>query len=98
MTDRILTYSDLTRRGPRPGLFQLRVLERGLRTRIADLDARVDRLLAIEGPPTNAQVGEVDVLCAAIAELQELLDEARTEAAHHVDRRHARRSRRRRWL
>ena len=97
MTDRILTLRDLTSPGPRPGLYQLRVLERGLRRRIAELDARVDALLALDEPPTDDQVAEVDVLCAAIAELRELLDEARVEAARDVQRRRARRTRRRRW-
>jgi hypothetical protein len=97
MPDRITTFDDLMRRGPRPGLYQLRVLERSLRGRIADLDARVDALLVLDGPPTDDQVAEVDVLCAAIAELRELRDEARHEAAAHVQRSHRRRSRPRRW-
>ena len=97
MTERILTVSGLTDRAPRPGLYQLRVMDRQLRARIDELDARVDALLVLDGPPTDAQVGEVDVLCAAIAELRELRDEARHEAAEHVQRRHRRRSRPRRW-
>ena len=97
MTDRILTPGDLVSPGPRPGLYRLRVLERRLRTRIADLDARVDALLLLDGPPSDRQVAEVDVLCAAIAELRELLDEARREAAAEVQDRRTRRSRPRRW-
>jgi hypothetical protein len=98
MTDRLLTVRDLASApGPRPGLFQLRLLERSLRARIAELDARVDALLALDGPPAPRDVADVDVLCAAIAETRELLDEARREAARHVARRHERRSGRRRW-
>ena len=97
MTDRLITLDDLTRPGRPPGLFELRVLERSIRDRLARLDARVDRLLALEGPPTDDEVAEVDVLCAAIAELRELLDQARRDAAHDVQRRHARRTPRRRW-
>jgi hypothetical protein len=98
MTDRLLTIRDLeTATAPRPGLYQLRVLERSLRARIDDLDARVDALLALDGPPTTRRVADVDVLCAAIAETRELLDEARREAARHVARRRERRLRPRRW-
>ena len=97
MTDRILTPGDLVSPGHRPGLFRLRVLERQLRARIADLDARVDAQLMLDGPPGDEQVASVDVLCAAIAELQELLDEARREAAAEVHARQTRRSGSRRW-
>lgn len=97
MTDRVLTPSDLHGSGPRPGLFQLRVLDRRLRGRIADLDARVDELLSLDGPPSDTHVAEVDVLCAAIAEVRELLDEARREAAREVEHRRIRRASPRRW-
>src|SRR5688500_10352888 len=100
MTDRVTTLHDLTnphRTHGRPGLFQLRVLERELRGRVADLDARVDGLLDFVGLPTDEQVAEVDVLCAAITEQQELLTEVRAEAARHLERAHERRSRPRRW-
>ena len=97
MTDRLLTPRDLLAPGPRPGLYELRVLERSLRARIAGLDARVDDLLAIDGPPTDAEVGEVDVLCAAIAEARELLDEARAEAAAVTQHQRLRRATPRRW-
>jgi hypothetical protein len=97
MSDRILTFDDLHRRGARPGIAQLRRLERSLRRRIASLDARVDELLDPEGPPTDLQVAEVDVLCAAIAEARELLEEARHESARHAQARRARRRRPRRW-
>jgi hypothetical protein len=100
MTDRLTTLPDLT--DPhglhaRPGLFQLRVLERELRGRIADLDGRVDALLDFVGLPSDEQVAEVDVLCAAILEQQELLTEVRAEAAHHLERSDRRRSHPRRW-
>jgi hypothetical protein len=100
MTDRITTIRDLTNPGgpyTGPGLYQLRVLERQLRARIAVLDRRVDGLLDFTGLPTDGQVAEVDVLCAAIAEQQELLEEARREATRHVERRRRRREPRRRW-
>jgi hypothetical protein len=97
MTSRILTLDGLSRRGHRPALYELRVLERSLLERIAGLDARVDPLLMLDEPPTDEQIGAVDVLCAAIAELQELLDEVRAEAAHDVVRRRARRAGQRRW-
>ena len=97
MPDRLLTTADVLAPGPRPGLFELRVLERRLRARIALLDGRVDALLSFPGQPTVEQVAEVDVLCAAIAELQELRDEARREAAAEELARQARRARPRRW-
>lgn len=97
MTDRVLTPSHLHGSGVRPGLFELRLLERRLRDRIAALDARVDELLSLGGPPSDTQVAEVDVLCAAIAEARELLDEARREAAREVQHRRSRRTRPRRW-
>jgi hypothetical protein len=97
MTDRITTVHSLLHRGPRPDLYELRLLERGFQRRLAELDARVDELLDLAGPPTDEQVAAVDVLCAAICELQELREEAHREAAHHVARHHARRSRTRRW-
>jgi hypothetical protein len=96
MTDRVLTPDDLLARGQRPGLYQLRVLERTLRGRIAELDARVDELLSLDGPPTDDEVAQVDVLCAAIAEARELMDEARREAVAEVHRR-IRRDAPRRW-
>ena len=100
MSDRVTTLHDLTnpsRTHGRPSLFQLRVLERELRGRLADLDARVDGLLDFVGLPTDAQVAEVDVLCAAIMEQQELITEVRAEAAHHLERSQRRRSHPRHW-
>ena len=97
MTDRLLTPDLLERSGARPGLYELRVLERRLRERIATLDARVDGLLMVPGLPSDDHVAAVDVLCASIAEARELLDEVRREAAREVHARHARRARPRRW-
>ena len=100
MPDRLTILRDLTNphgTHARPGLFQLRVLERELRGRIADLDRRVDALLDFVGLPSDEQVAEVDVLCAAIMEQQELLTEVRAEAAQHLERSHHRRSHSRRW-
>lgn len=100
MHDRLVTLRDLLSpagRHPRPALYDVRVLERELTARIAVLDARVDVLLDFKGIPTVEQVGEVDILCAAIAEQEELLEEARREASRHVERHRARRERPRRW-
>ena len=95
MTDRLLTISDGP--APPPGLYDLLVLERDVRERVARLDARVDALLHSGDPSDTRTVAEIDVLCAAIAEAQELLVEARREAALHAAVRRARRQRPRRW-
>ena len=97
MTDRVFTPGDLSGSGLRPSLFELRVLERRLRERVRELDLRVDDLLVLDGPPTASQVGQVDVLCAAIAEARELLDEVRREATAEVQDRRDRRVGPRRW-
>jgi hypothetical protein len=100
MHDRLLTLRDLTNptgRHPRPALYDVRVLERELTARIKVLDRKVDALLDFKGIPTVEQVGEVDILCAAIAEQEELLEEARREASRHVERHRSRRERPRRW-
>jgi hypothetical protein len=100
MNDRLTTLHDLTdpyRTHGRPELLELRVLERQLRGRVAELDKRVDGLLDFVGLPSDEQVAEVDVLCAAIMEQQELLTEVRAEAARHLERSHQRRSHTRRW-
>lgn len=98
MTDRILTLRDLTSPGPPPSLYELRVLERTSRQRLADLDARVDAILVFDGPPTHEQIAAVDVLCAAIGEAAELLEELRRETALHSERHRSRRERPRRWV
>jgi len=95
MTDRFLTPESLsTGRATTPPLFDLRVLERHLVGRLADMDARVDRLLDLGGPSFMEAAAQIDVLCAAIEEAQELLDETRDE----MSRVHARREQRRRGL
>lgn len=81
MTDRILTSADLLEPQTRASLFDVRHAERALRARIDVFDARVDDLLELPGPPSDEHIAEVDVLCAAIAELGELLDELRGETA-----------------
>lgn len=84
--------------GYRPGLFRLRVTERELRLRLARLEDRVQwALAASDGLATDEAVGEVDVLCASIGELRELLDETRDEIARQVAALSARRDRPRRW-
>jgi hypothetical protein len=95
MTDRLLTISD--RPGPPPGLFDLLVLERALCERVDDLDGRIDELLLTGDPADDRTVGDIDVLCAALGEAQELLAEARREAALHAAVRRSRRARPRRW-
>lgn len=80
MDDRLLTCSTLTASGPRLGVTDLRRLERSLEDRIAGLDTRVDALLAFDGPPTDADIAAIDVACAAIGELSELLEVVRTES------------------
>jgi hypothetical protein len=100
MSDRLLTVRALTNPSSAhagPGAAELRALDRELRRRLAMLDARVDRLLQIEGAPSDEQVAEVDVLCAAITEAQELLEEARAAAHERIRSRRARRARPRRW-
>ena len=99
MTDRFLTPESLTSgRATPPPLFDLRVLERHLEDRLADMDAHVDRLLDLGGPSFLEAAAELDVLCAAIEEAQELLDETRDEMSRVLDRRAERRRTRRRWF
>jgi hypothetical protein len=95
MTHRLLTISD--RPTPPPALYDLLVLERTLRDRIEHLDARVDSLLMSGDPSDLRTVADIDVLCAAMAEAQELLSEARREAALYAAVRRNRRARPRRW-
>ena len=89
MPDHLLTLRDLTGLRTPLGHYELRVIERSLRERLRDLEARVDAVLAHPGPPSFEQVGAVDVLCAAIAELREMLDETRREGRRDDPRRGA---------
>jgi hypothetical protein len=52
---------------------QLRALEHRLEAHLDRMDARVDHLLFRHEPPSEAEVTEIDVLCAAINEVRELL-------------------------
>jgi hypothetical protein len=81
-----------------PGVLQLRLLEKRLEPQLARMDARVDELLMSRRAPSDAEVGELDVLLASIAEVRELLEEARAEAARETLARRARRARPRRWV
>jgi hypothetical protein len=80
-----------------PGVLQLRLLARRLDADLERMDKRVDELLLSEGPPSDEDVSEMDVLCAAIGEVRELLDEARSEAARETIARRAKRAQPRRW-
>jgi hypothetical protein len=53
------------------------LLERRLAVHVARMDARVDQLLFRHAAPNDDEVTEIDVLCAAIAEVGELLRETR---------------------
>ena len=80
------------------GVLELRLLERRLEADVARMDARVDELLLSTSAPSDADVAEMDVLCAAIGEVGELLAEARGDAARALLERRARRTRPRRWV
>ena len=67
-----------------PGLTELRLLDRRLTAHVERMDARVDQLLATPGLLTAADTTEIDVLCAAIGEVRELIDDARHDAALEV--------------
>ena len=97
MPSRVITTATLEAPALLPGVVELRVIERRLDERLAGLDARVDMLLAEPGPYTDADVVEVDVLCAAIAEVSELRDAARRDAFRERTARTARRAGVRRW-
>ena len=85
-------------RDPRPSLFELRLAERRLTRRVAQLDARVQSaLFADDGLGSPQGVAVVDVLCASIGEIRELLDETRREIDAELQAREARRSVPRRW-
>lgn len=80
-----------------PGVLELRLLARRLEADLARLDARVDEMLVRRQAPSDADVAEMDVLCAAIGEVRELLDEARADAVRETLIRRARRAKTRRW-
>ena len=85
-------------RDTRPTLFELRLAERRLRARLAELDARVQgSLTSDEGLGSSHAVATVDVLCASIGELRELQEETRREIARELAVRRARRALPRRW-
>ena len=85
-------------RGPRPTLFELRLAERRLRARLLDLDARVQgSLFGTEALMSDRAVTTIDVLCASIGELRELLEETRREISRELAVQQARRTRPRRW-
>lgn len=97
MPDSVITPETLDSPALRPGVLALRVIERRLGERLAELDARVDMLLSEPGPYTDADVTSVDVLCAAIAEVSELREAARQDVLRERAARRARRSGLRRW-
>jgi hypothetical protein len=92
----VITPATLDAPALRPGLVELRLLERRLETRLAVLDARVDELLATD-PFTDDHVSQVDALCAAIGEITELRDGARLDIHRGEAERDARRRGVRRW-
>jgi hypothetical protein len=97
MPAHVITPATLESPALLPGLLELRLLERTLGTRLAELDARVDMLLAQGDGYSDDDVGQVDVLCAAIAEVEELRAAARRDVLRERTARRARRSGVRRW-
>ena len=97
MPAHVITPATLESPALLPGLLELRVLERRLDARLAGLDARVDMLLTQGAAYTDDDVAEVDVLCAAIAEVEELRAAARRDVLRERTARRARRSGVRRW-
>ena len=97
MPARVITPATLETPALLPGVVELRLLERRLTDRLAELDARVDMLLDGPGSYSDEEVGAVDVLCAAIAEVTELREAARRDVARDREVRSARRGGVRRW-
>lgn len=97
MPDSVITPETLDSPALRPGVLALRVIERRLEERLAELDARVDMLLSEAGPYTDEDVTNVDVLCAAIGEVSELREAVRRDLIRERAARKARRSGVRRW-
>jgi hypothetical protein len=96
MPDDVITPETLEAPGLRPGLLALRLMERRLTDRLAQLDARVDMLLH-DAAYSEDDITSVDVLCASIAEVTELRDAARRDVVRERTARKARRSGTRRW-
>jgi hypothetical protein len=102
MRDHVRSVRELPSGGlalePPRSLFALRVLERGLRERLASMEERVHDLLlgAREGLDDRA-ISEVDVLCAAIDEQRALLGDVQRTVADETARRAARRLGPKRW-
>jgi len=94
----ITTLTVLAGGDERIGLFELAVLERRLRDRIDDLDARVQRHLSFAGGFSDEAVAGIDVLCAAIAEARELHGAVARELHAERSRRRERRDTVRRWV
>src|SRR5215208_834759 len=83
---------------PPRSLFALRVLERGLRDRLADMEERVhDLLLGARDGLDDSAIADVDVLCAAIDEQRALLFDVQRSVAGEAERREARRLGPRHW-
>ena len=97
MPKHVTTPATLEAPALRPGVVELRLLERRLDARLSELDARVEGLLNAPSPYTDDEIARVDVLCAAIAELTELRDAARTDVLRDRAERQARRTGIRRW-
>ena len=97
MPHSVITPETLDSPALRPGVLALRVIERRLDERLAELDARVDMKLSEPGPYTEDDIASVDVLCAAIAEVTELREAARHDLLREQAARSARRSGIRRW-
>ena len=85
-------------RDRKPTLYELRLAERRLAARIAALDDRVQvALFADDGLGSPQAIAAVDILCAALGELRELLDETRREIDAELTARETRRTLPRRW-
>jgi hypothetical protein len=97
MPSRVTTTATLEAPAILPGLLELRLIEARLTDRLAELDARVDVALSDLGSSGGDDVTTVDVLCASIAEVAELRDDARRDVARERAARAARRSGVRRW-
>jgi hypothetical protein len=83
---------------PPRSLFALRVLDRGLRERLAVMEERVhDLLLGSREGLDDGAIADVDMLCAAIDEQRALLVDVQRSVADETARRAARRLGPRHW-